>query len=267
MLIPTKLKLVAAAGLVAASLAAASLSGAFAAPIGGPAAAATPAVSQTARPAFRVGVAVARARGFVNAVANFLGMTPTDLTSALKSGQTLTQVAQAHGKSQSDLVTFLQNQLKAALDKAVANGKITSQQEQTVLNKASTRINTAVTKPISANNARRGQAARGAILRQGISAVAQYLGMTPADLTSALKSGQTLAQAAQAHGKSQSDLESFLTNQLKSRLDKAVANGKITSQQEQTLLSKASSRIDKLVNTNFQQALANRKAKAAQSSR
>jgi len=77
---------------------------------------------------------------FIAPVANDLGVSTTDMRTALDNGQTLAQVAQAHGKSASDLKTYLQNQLKTRLDQEVTAGRLTSQQETDRLNQASTHI-------------------------------------------------------------------------------------------------------------------------------
>ena len=73
-------------------------------------------------------------------IATFLGISATDLHTAQQNGQTLAQVAVAHGKSAADLKTYLLGQLKTRLDAAVTAGKLTSQQETDHLNQAGTRI-------------------------------------------------------------------------------------------------------------------------------
>ena len=61
---------------------------------------------------------------------------------------------------------------------------------------------------------------------------ATYLGMTVADLQTALKGGKTLAQvAAGTNGKSAAGLITALTNEAKDNLDAAVAAGWITQKQ------------------------------------
>jgi len=72
--------------------------------------------------------------------ATFLGMTTSDLQSALKSGKTLADEATAAGKSVSDLVTALEAPTKTKLDAAVTAGTITQAQENTILNKLTTAL-------------------------------------------------------------------------------------------------------------------------------
>jgi hypothetical protein len=79
-------------------------------------------------------------------------------------------------------------------------------------------------------------------------AAAAYLGVTPADLRTALQGGKSLAQVAQDKGKSVDGLVAALTDQAKKDLDSAVASGRLTAAQEQTMLADLPQRIADLVN-------------------
>jgi len=150
-------------------------------------------------------------------------MNATDLQTALRNGQTLAQVAQAHGKSTADLKTFLTNELKTRLDQQVASGKITSQQETTALANASTRIDQQINGTFPKNAGRPGGRGRGFFGGQGlVQTVATTLGMTTADVQTALQGGKTLAQLATEHGKTSADLENALLAAYKTRLDQLM---------------------------------------------
>jgi hypothetical protein len=92
---------------------------------------------------------------------------------------------------------------------------------------------------------------RGPILR----VVTAYLGVTRQQLRADLRSGETLAQIANAQGKSVSGLEQAIEAAVRSRLGQAVAAGKITSQREQLILSRLPARLDKLVGSSHPSAL------------
>ena len=83
----------------------------------------------------------------------------------------------------------------------------------------------------------------------GLDAAASYLGLTEAQLHSELESGKTLAQVAQAHGKSASGLVDALVADMKQHLDAAVAAGRITKAQETDALNGLRDRITNLVNS------------------
>jgi hypothetical protein len=157
---------------------------------------------------------------FLDPVATYLGISSTDLRTALDNGQTLAQVAQAHGKSASDLKTLLLNQESTRIDQLI----------NTNFQQLRAQFPGRAGGPFGAD-------------------VATFLGISQNDLHTALQNGQTLAQVAQAHGKSVVDLKTFLTNQLKTRLDQDVSAGRITSQQETDRLNQESSRLDQIVNS------------------
>lgn len=72
--------------------------------------------------------------------AKYLGLTKAQLRKQLISGKSLAQVAKAQGKSTSGLEQAITAQIKARLDKAVANKRITATQEQKLLSGLSAKI-------------------------------------------------------------------------------------------------------------------------------
>lgn len=242
--IPVRLKVLAATGILAGGLGAAVINGAFAAPshdvasapVAAPTVTATPVASRPSKPG-PWAAHFAFGRGFISPVAGFLGISTTELQNDLRNGQTLAQIAQAHGKSANDLKTFLTNQLKTRLDQAVANGRITSQQETDLLNRESSRLDQLINTNFQQVAANRGAFAPGFHFGgMFLPTIAQTLGMKETDLRSELQSGKTLAQIAQEHGKTAADLETAILNSLKPRLDQ-------------------------LMNTNFQQVAAQARAR------
>src|SRR6266566_1248038 len=69
---------------------------------------------------------------------------------------------------------------------------------------------------------------------------ASYLGLSRDQLRQQLESGKSLAQIAQAQGKSVNGLEQAITASVKSKLDTAVSAGRITKAEEQERLSQLS---------------------------
>jgi hypothetical protein len=80
--------------------------------------------------------------------------------------------------------------------------------------------------------------------RGGPSAAARYLGLTEQQLMAQLSAGKSLAQIAQARGKSTAGLKSALTAAVTARLDRVRTAGMITRAQEQQLVSHLSARLD-----------------------
>jgi hypothetical protein len=95
----------------------------------------------------------------------------------------------------------------------------------------------------------------GGIVEAGSKAVASYLGITQAQLRSALVSGQSLAQIAKAHGKTTDGLVAAIVGVAKTRLDRAVAEKNLTAAQEQAILGRLETVVKTLVTHSPQQML------------
>ena len=78
--------------------------------------------------------------GDISAAASFLGLTNQQVLTDLQNGQTLADIAKAQGKTADDLVAALVAAEKANLDKAVSNGRLSSDQETQILSNATALI-------------------------------------------------------------------------------------------------------------------------------
>jgi hypothetical protein len=74
------------------------------------------------------------------AAASYLGLTETQLRTELDGGKTLAQVAKEKGKSVDGLVNVLYSAEKKELDAAVAAGRLTKAEEQSILSSLKQRI-------------------------------------------------------------------------------------------------------------------------------
>jgi hypothetical protein len=77
--------------------------------------------------------------GHLDAGASYLGMTEAELRTQLAGGKTLAEVAKAKGKSVDGLVSALVADEKKELDAAVAAGRLTREQADTILESAKQR--------------------------------------------------------------------------------------------------------------------------------
>lgn len=80
-----------------------------------------------------------------------------------------------------------------------------------------------------------------------LQAAAAYLELTPQALAEQLRSGKSLAQVAEARGKSVQVLVDAIVAGAKTRLDAAVAAGKISSAKAAEILSRLKARVTALV--------------------
>jgi hypothetical protein len=77
--------------------------------------------------------------GHLDAAASYLGITEAELRTQLAGGKTLAEVAKAKGKSVDGLVSALVADEKKELDAAVAAGRLTQNQAETILESAKQR--------------------------------------------------------------------------------------------------------------------------------
>jgi polyhydroxyalkanoate synthesis regulator phasin len=179
---------------------------------------------------------------FGPAVASYLGLSESELRTQLEAGKTLAQIAAAQGKSVSGLKDVIYAEAKSKLDQAVANGKVTESEAQTMLADLKSHLDDIVNET----------GPPGGSFQVGVEifgpAVAGYLGLSESELRTQLEAGQTLAQIAAAQGRSVDGLKDVIYAKAKSELDQAVADGKLTASQEQTMLAKLESNLDDIVN-------------------
>ncbi len=192
----------------------------------------------------------------LNAVAQTLGMTAQDLTTQLRAGKTLAELAQAKGVSQDAVKQAIANAEKAEVDAAVAAGRLTADQATQAKQQIDQRVAALdLTKPglgfgrgpalgggpVGPKGGKGGPGGIGGVDMLG--AVAQALGMTTQDLTAQLRAGKTLAELAQAKGVSQDAVKQAIANAKKAEVDAAVTAGRLTADQA----AQAKQRIDQEV--------------------
>jgi hypothetical protein len=171
--------------------------------------------------------------------AGYLGVTVAALQADLKAGKTLADEATAKGKTPAGLIKAITDAAKDNLGVAVGAGWLTQAQADRVL----AGLTEAVTDLV--NN--------GPGIPKGdkagpLGAAATYLGMTPAELRTALRGGKTLAQVASDKGKSVDGLVTALTAGAKKHLDAAVAAGDITQAQATAALKRLTEHVTDFVN-------------------
>ena len=85
----------------------------------------------------------------------------------------------------------------------------------------------------------------------GLAAAAEYLGLGEEELRNRLADGKSLAEIAQAEGKSVDGLKQALLAETKQRVAGAVKDGRLTEQEAAELLERATERVDRLVEGTF----------------
>jgi hypothetical protein len=89
------------------------------------------------------------------------------------------------------------------------------------------------------------------IFEEKLSTAAHYLGLSEDELEERLNDGSTLAEVAEAEGKSVDGLEQALVDAAKQRIDQAVEDGDLTQAEADNLLEGIEERIDAFVEHAF----------------
>jgi hypothetical protein len=142
------------------------------------------------------------------------------------------------GKKPSDVQSAAQKALGQTLDQAVKDGKLTQAQADQIKKRdaAGNVCDGFRLGPMGAGkaNAGLGMAGAGALY---LPDAAKVLGMSPADLMTALRGGQTLSQIAASKNMNEQQFRDALTAQVKTDLDAQVKSGKLTQAQEDSILN------------------------------
>jgi polyhydroxyalkanoate synthesis regulator phasin len=156
----------------------------------------------------------------VDDAAKQLGVTPNQLTAALKQA------------------------LKNRVDAAVAAGRLTQAQGTEL----KARIDAGDAPLLGFGRPGFGHHGGPHGMHPGLDAAADYLGVTEAQLHTALESGKTLAQVAKSKGKSVDGLVAALVADEQAELSAAVKAGRLTQAQANAIQSDLKARITDMVN-------------------
>lgn len=149
------------------------------------------------------------------------------------------------GISSSKLTDALETALENRVDAAVAAGTITAAQGKEL----KARIEAGDVPLLAVGGGPHGGPGFGRHAGgPGLDAAATYLGITEAQLHTALESGKTLADVAKANGKTADGLVAALVAEAKSHLADEVAAGRITKAQQTQILSDLEQHITDMVN-------------------
>jgi hypothetical protein len=141
--------------------------------------------------------------------------------------------------------------LTARIDAAVAAGRLTPEQGARLKQRLADARGLGLGVHMGLIGKRLAFGHRFAAVGKRFDAVADYLGLTPAELRAELRDGRSLAQIATTHGKSVDGLATAIVAPAKARLAKAVAAKKLTQQQADALLDGLTDRVERLVQRSF----------------
>jgi uncharacterized protein YidB (DUF937 family) len=186
-------------------------------------------------------------------VANAIGISESALKSALEAGQSIAQIATAHGVSPATVIDALVADETKEIDAAVPDGRLTQTQATALIGRLTTMITNLV------NATFPGAGASGSLhlgagfpgIGDPLAIVASALGITEDALKSALAGGQSLAEIATAHGVSPATLVNDLVSKATTLIDQLVSMGILPKTVATTILSQLTTVVADIVNGNL----------------
>ncbi|MEO7913482.1 MAG: hypothetical protein ABIV47_27845 [Roseiflexaceae bacterium] len=162
----------------------------------------------------------------IKASAQVTATKPKEVLVALGDGKTLSQYATDHGKSTADVIAAARKNVQDRLNQALGNGKLTQERVDALLKQFDDSAPRLMADANLGKQIGRAVAKRHPVAAVLVKATADVTGTKPADVLVALKQGQSLAQYAQAHGKTADDILAKLREQGQLRLDKRLDQAK-----------------------------------------
>jgi uncharacterized protein YidB (DUF937 family) len=152
----------------------------------------------------------------VDGAANVLGMSPSDLRTAMQSGQSLSSIASSKGISQDTLIAAMATSIEQA------NPSISADQATKVATAVAARTPGSTSQAPDPNSSVQGAGAtnghhghhRHHAVSAAMDSAAQTLGTTTSDLATSLQNGQSLSSIATSKGVSQTDLINAMSTAL-----------------------------------------------------
>ena len=166
----------------------------------------------------------------------------TAAAAAANSPETfLADVAERLGIDSAELEAAVAAEALERLDQAGADGRITQEQADRIRER------------IEAGDLRLGPGhgpgkGHDAPLVEG---TADYLGLTPAEILEELKDGKSLAEVAEANGKTTDGLIQALLEDAKTHLDQAVEDERLTRERADEMLERLENRLPDLIERDF----------------
>jgi hypothetical protein len=184
--------------------------------------------------------------------AKYLGLTVAELRAKLPGTNLGAIAGTTTGKTSMGLAATLQTVVNAAIDKALAEAKLTKEQAD----KARAEAPAQITKFVEQNYPQpRAPKTTTRVMRvtefigDVYKAARDYLGLSQADLLKALREGKTLGEVATVPGKSKAELAATITAAANAKIDKAATDGKLTPEQLTALKAQIGPAVTTLIDS------------------
>jgi hypothetical protein len=170
------------------------------------------------------------------AAAGAIGVSEDELRTALRSGQSIAQVAQSKGVDVQKVIDAVVADARTRLAEKVQAGDLTQAQADEIKQRRSESGLVLGGGPGGHGPGRHGPGGPGGGPGVVMEAAAKAIGITEAKLFEQLRAGETLEAIADANGKSYDDVKSAVRGAVRTELDAEVKAGRLTRAQATDML-------------------------------
>lgn len=166
-----------------------------------------------------------------------------------RAGEYVAALAKNLGIDEQTLRDAMKKTSLEFLDQAVADGKLTQEQADSLRSKIESGEGAMFGfggKGVGHDGGKGGRGGMAAPFKAD-GGLAEFLGVDAGTLRSEMTAGSTLGQIAEAHGKSRDELKAFLSSEMDERLAEAVSNGKLTQDQADDMKARYAENLDAMI--------------------
>jgi predicted DNA-binding protein YlxM (UPF0122 family) len=151
----------------------------------------------------------------MDSIASLLGIDQQELLAQLKAGKSIAEIAEAQGKTEQEVIDAIVQIRQQSIDQFVQSGKLTQEKADQIKAELPDQVKQFVEM--------QGMAKRHLmIMDNNLNNIAQEIGITQQELIDQLKAGKSIAEVAEAQGKTEAQLIDALLQREKDRLTKLV---------------------------------------------
>jgi hypothetical protein len=187
-------------------------------------------------------------RGFslVDAAAEVTGLTAEEVITALEEGQTFAEIAEAEGVDPQTIADAFLAEREAALEEAVADGRLTEEQADLMLEQMAEHVSEQLEESWMPRSFGDGLVAPRRWGKRGFSlvdAAAEVTGLTAEEVITALQEGETFAEIAEAEGVDPQAIADAFLAEREAALEEAVADDRLTEEQADRMLEQMTEHV------------------------
>jgi polyhydroxyalkanoate synthesis regulator phasin len=197
--------------------------------------------------------------GSLDAAAEAIGVSTSELARALGDGRTIAEVADAHDVAAADVVDAVVAAEQDRLDQLIADGRLTQEQADELSADLEERVTELVNGDLApfpivgppgfvGAPGLLGPPGAGLFLDGPIEIAAETIGIEADELLSAIRDGDTIADVARAHDVAVWEVVQAIVSSMQERLDQAVEDGRITQEEADRAAADLESKATDLVN-------------------